>query len=161
EITELAKNEEIKTSVIIESYETYGNYEIVVSANVENPRLSESNKIFVNSIELGSEGPTVVNTKIKYTRDLLSENSACLELNEFLAEAQKAIESSDYAQASKILDSTIRTCKYLITEKKRLYEKPTRFSVSFGRNAIIIAGIVGAALVMSIIIYFYTRKRFY
>jgi len=159
-IEKLAKGEEIKTNLIIESYQTFGSYEVIITANVNKPKFSETNKIFVNSIELGTESEKELNTKIVYTQDLLASNPECLELTEFLDEAKKSIESQQYAKATQLLDSTIRSCKYLITEKTRVYEKPSRFSFFLNKNLMIGAGIIALVLILTIAIYGYNKRRF-
>ncbi|MCX6711311.1 MAG: hypothetical protein NTZ02_04475 [Candidatus Woesearchaeota archaeon] len=159
-IDKLDPGEEASTNVIIQSYQLFGSYEVLVSASVGTPKFNETNKIFINSLEKGSVDKNVVNTKIAYTRDLLSQNSVCLELNEFLAEVQKQIDSQQYDKANQMLNSIITDCTYLITQKQRIYEKPSRFSIVLSRNLIItlLALVVVAVLAISIILY--SRKKF-
>ena len=159
-IDKLEPGEEASTSVIIQSYQLFGSYEVLVSASVGTPKFNETNKIFISSLEKGSVDKNTVNTKIAYTRDLLSQNSVCLELNEFLAEVQKQIEGQQYDKANQMLNSIITDCTYLITQKQRIYEKPSRFSIVLSRNLIITLLALAVVAVLAISIILYSRKKF-
>jgi hypothetical protein len=159
-ITELLPGKEEKTSVIIESYQLFGSYEVLVSAAVTSPKFNETNKIFINSLEQGSPGENEINTKIAYTRDLLAQNTNCLELNEFIEGAQQEIESRNYARASQMLDEIIRNCRYLTTEARRVYETPKRFSILLNRNLLVGLSALALLLILSTAVIIYTKNKF-
>jgi hypothetical protein len=159
-ITELLPGKEEKTSVIIESYQLFGSYEVLVSASVTSPKFNETNKIFINSLEQGSPGENEINTKIAYTRDLLAQNTNCLELNEFIERAQQEIESRNYALASQMLDEIIRNCRYLTTEARRVYETPKRFSILLNRNLLVGLSALALLLILSTAVIIYTKNKF-
>jgi len=124
---QLAQGQKVTTELIITSYKTFSNYEIVVYANVTDPKYSDSAIVYVNSLEKSEGNESVANTKITFARDLLSSNPECLELNEFISRAESAIARKDYAEADKMLESVIQGCKYLVSRKDELIEKPSGF----------------------------------
>ncbi|MBT7391574.1 hypothetical protein HN827_01995, partial [archaeon] len=122
---ELKPGQREETEIIITSYKTFSNYEIFVYGNVSEPEYKDKAVLYINSIEKTKGNQSVTNTKITFARDLLSSNSECLELNEFLLRSQKLIEAKDYEEAAKIIDSVIQGCKYLISKSNLRLEQPT------------------------------------
>ncbi len=118
-INEIPSKKNVTANLIIKSYKTYGNYEVVVEAKVKDPKFNASNKFFINSIELGRAGEEEFNTKLAFTRDLLSSNPECLELNEQLDKAKKLIEEGKYDDAKILLSEIVDSCKYLISFKEQ------------------------------------------
>ncbi len=112
------------TEIIITAYKLLNHYEIVVYANVSNPKYTDKAVIFINALEKSRGNQSVTSTKITFTEDLLSSNPECIELNEFIKKAQLYMESGDYDEASVILDSIIQGCKYLVSQRKLHEEKP-------------------------------------
>jgi len=74
--------------------------------------------IYVNAIEKSRGNQSVTATKITFANDLLNSNPECLELNEYIKEAQKHMAHEDYERASQILDEVIQGCKYLVSQSK-------------------------------------------
>lgn len=154
----IQKNSKERTELIVVSYKIHPSYEIVVKAKVKKPSFEDSAKILINSIELGLESEKEFNTKITFTRDLLRENPECLELNELLNKAEDYIRNKDYEKANALIESTVRTCKYLLTSKQPIKERPARIIISKSYKNIIILLIVVAMLTM--IILYYVKRRF-
>lgn len=109
---------------MIESSELLGTYSVIVKANVQNPEFEDTAKIILTTLEKGELNKTQLLTKITFTQDLLLANPECLELNELLTEATKMINESRYAEANDQIEKAVRGCRYLITAKETLQEKP-------------------------------------
>ncbi|MGB9749142.1 MAG: hypothetical protein ACP5H9_01340 [Candidatus Woesearchaeota archaeon] len=154
----IPKNSKERTELIVVSYKTYPSYEIVVKAKVKKPEFEDSAKILINSIELGSESEKEFNTKITFTRDLLRENPECLELNELLNKVEDYIRNKEYEKANAMIESTIRACKYLLTSKSPIKEKPARIIISRNYSTIAILFVVIAML--TLVIFYYVKRRF-
>ena len=157
-IDSLKPNETVKTELVADSYKSYPNYEILVKARVTNPNFEDSAKIMINSIELGSESDKEFNTKVTFTRDLLKENPECLELNEFLDKARTLIQKKEYDKADALLNSIVRTCKYLVTSKQGVEEKPSPVK---NHNFTILITLVVTGLISLISIVLYLQKHFH
>lgn len=125
----LEPGKEIETMLIMKAYKAMASYEVLISANITNPSYVDSASFYVNSIELGTENATQVNTKITFTRDLLGENPECLELNEVLAEAQEAVNNNDLGKANLLIEQVINDCKYLVSSKENPTETPSKVSI--------------------------------
>jgi hypothetical protein len=132
-------NQKEHIMLTVESYKTYGTYEILVEATADATSVAEDGtekksvfnekaKIFVNSLLKAEGNETQVNTKLAFAEDLLSTNPECLELNEFLKKARKMVAEDKINEAGKMLDQVIESCKYLIAPKELLpeVEKPTK-----------------------------------
>lgn len=104
------------TNLIITSYTSQGKYEIVVMANITEPESSDSAIIMINSIEMGTYSPQELNTRIAFTRDLLSANPQCLELNELLMRAETAVNNNNLDEAGELLGIALENCRYLVTQ---------------------------------------------
>jgi len=120
----LGPGEELQTMLIIWTNKTYGSYELVITARVNNPPFEDTAKLYINSFARGEANKTQYNTKVDFARDLLEANEECLELNELLDEAKKAIEVEQYEKADLLLQTTIESCRFLITDKEALLEQP-------------------------------------
>ncbi|MEM2121311.1 MAG: hypothetical protein QXU20_01460 [Candidatus Woesearchaeota archaeon] len=154
----IPKDSKERTELIVVSYKTYPSYEIIVKAKVKKPSFEDSAKILINSIELGKESEKEFNTKITFTRDLLRENPECLELNELLNKAEEYIKNKDYEKANALIESTVRACKYLLTSKLPIKEKPTKIIITKSYTTILIVFII--ITMLTLIIFYYVKKRF-
>lgn len=131
-IPELLEGENIRTDLIIVDYKIYNNYEIVIYANVTEPKYKDKAVIYVNAIEKSRGNQSVTSTKITFAQDLLSSNPECVELNEFLKRARDLMEQEDYEEASKIIDAVIQGCKYLVSQTKIYDERPMAWVLDLG-----------------------------
>ncbi|MEM0231202.1 MAG: hypothetical protein QXJ50_03470 [Candidatus Woesearchaeota archaeon] len=159
-IERLNPGEEAGATVIITSYQMFGSYEVLVRAMVEDPRFNETNKIFINSLEKGTLDRKALDMRIAYTRDLLSQNSICLELNEFIKQAEADVEMGNYEKAARVLSSVVENCQYLISQKERIYQKPSTFSLKITRNFIIVASSLAVIFILTLSVVLYTRRKF-
>ena len=124
---------EEKTNLVITSAEFVGNYDIVVTASVQDPEFEDSAKIILNTLEKGELNKSQLYTKITFTEDLLLANPECLELTEMLKEAEKAINESRFVDANEQIEKAIRGCRYLIAAKETLLEEPSPIERIYNR----------------------------
>jgi hypothetical protein len=120
---ELKVGEKKDITLMVDNYRMGENYEIKITANVTNPKASDSALVLLNTIEQSKEGPDV-QTKVTFAQDLLRENPECLELNELLTKAKESLEKGSTAEASKMVDGVINGCKYLVSIAKKGEQKP-------------------------------------
>ena len=106
---------------------------MVVVANITDPATSDSAIIMINSIEKGTYSPEEINTKIAFTRDLLSMNPQCLELIELLLRAEEAVKREDIDEASELLSVVLENCRYLIAEVRVVSERMDFFDSLYSR----------------------------
>jgi hypothetical protein len=127
---EVAPNEQKFLTLHVESYKTFGTYEVLIEAEAEaesvaedgTKRMSKFNeraKVFVNSLLKAEGNDTAVNTKLAFAEDLLSTNPECLELNEFLGKVQQKYKDGDDADAARMLEQVIESCKYLVAPREK------------------------------------------
>lgn len=164
----LLPSEEKDAFLTLNSYRTQGSYEIEVVASIQNPKFNDSALILIDSLEKQndeSSSSESANTKIAYAMDMLSANPKCLELNEMLDEIKLDIGNGKINEASIKLENVIKTCRYLISEKELIEEKPSiiRFSFDNLKNNpkmfyLVVSLIAFAFLGMCFSIY-YTNKK--
>jgi len=116
---QLDPGQEEVTNLIITSYTSQGTYEIRVVANVTDPATSDTAMILINSIEKGTYSPEEINTRIAFTRDLLSSNPQCLELTEMLVRAERAISQGELGDAQELLSVVLENCRFLVTTETK------------------------------------------
>ncbi|MFC1741681.1 hypothetical protein ACFL3V_04050 [Nanoarchaeota archaeon] len=162
----LDPNEKEFVTLTVQSYKTYGTYEMLIEAEADavvvasdgtekTSRFTERAKIFVNSLLKAEGNDSQVNTKLAFAEDLLTTNPECLELNEFLRKAQQMLGDEDIQEADKMLGQVIESCKYLIAPREaapelekpaQVYGMPTE-SVFILSTVAIVTLIVAIALV--------------
>ncbi|MBN1156295.1 hypothetical protein JXA85_01645 [Candidatus Woesearchaeota archaeon] len=124
-LAKLEPGEEFETVLYINAGNNiYGLQEITVKAEAEQPEFADTAKIFINSLEKGLENVSQINTKITFTEDLFRENPECLELNEILTEAKKALQTNQFSKAQQLIDDALEGCKYIISQKDAYLELP-------------------------------------
>jgi hypothetical protein len=159
--SELEAKHQVTTNLYVTNYRGSGPYEIWISANVSDPEFNDTATIFVNSLEQTEEGD-LINTKIAFARDLLSNNPECQELFEVLDKAILELHQNDFNETAKILDSVIDGCKYLVSQA-RAKQQPHKFTQivaawSFISSNLffIIVSLLTAAIALAL---YLTRKR--
>ncbi|MFH1849781.1 MAG: tandem-95 repeat protein [archaeon] len=165
-IEELPSGETVEVSLIMFPQRAYGEYEVLITAEVDDPKITDRAKFFIHSLEKGKDNRTQLNTKISFTKDLLQENPECLELNELLTKASGMINSSQFAEAEKIITNVVESCRYLISLKERNIEVPQSagpFSRIKGRimsnKGIFFATISLLSTTLLIFAYYFFRRR--
>ncbi len=101
--------------LFLESHSTPGDYEVKIDAAVKSPAFTDSTVIYVKLTE--SIGKKEVVERVVLAQDLFRENPQCLELNDFLIEAQRLLDEGSVEEARQIVQETIYRCKELVTDK--------------------------------------------
>jgi hypothetical protein len=162
-IPSMQPNQKEFLMMTVESYKTYGMYEILVEASAEATAIAEDGtekksefnekaKIFVNSLLKAEDNESQVNTKLAFAQDLLSSNPECLELNEFLKKARQLIADGKPHDADAMLAQIIESCKYLIAPKeaKPAVEAPTKVYGMATESAFILVTVAAITLIVAI-----------
>jgi hypothetical protein len=147
-------------TLIVDNYRMGENYEVKITANVTNPKASDSALVLLNTIEQSKEGPEV-ETKVTFAQDLLRENPECLELNELLTKAKENLEKGSTAEASKMVDGVINGCKYLVSIAKKGKQKPQSIIAELlnKENLKYFLMFIGAASVITLTILVMVKRR--
>ena len=131
---DLLPRERKNTSLFITNYRAAGTYEIKVTATVDDPPMNDSAILFINSLEKYSEAEDAVAVKVTFARDLLGANPECAELNELVEQAQRAISTRQYEEASEILDAVVEGCRFLVQESASREELATGIDIGWLAN---------------------------
>jgi len=117
---------EIKTiGLEIQSHTDPGIYEVDITGISSNPLFTAKSKIIVSLVEsgTGTDSKSIIE-KIKFAQDLFKENPECLEFQELIVEAEKALESEEYEKAAGYVDAAINACRDTITSLKGELRSP-------------------------------------
>ncbi len=152
--SELLPGETKKTDLIITAFKLMNHYEIVIWANVSEPKYRDKAIVYVNAIEKSKGNQSIVATKITFAQDLLNSNPECLELNEFLKKSQNLMEQKEYDEAAKIVDSVIQGCKYLVSRSKLRDESPRGIflGIDFSNRYLIFALVLFLLIIIGVTI---------
>jgi hypothetical protein len=154
-IANLQVGEEAETVLEISNYRKDGPFEIVVTAKVANPEFKDSASILISALEQSSRGDEIT-AKITFAKDLLSENSACRELNELIDRASQEVRSSNYDDALKLIDGVINGCKFMMEQEEIRRESPSIVQQGFNAaRKYTVEIIAGAGLILLIVLIFY------
>ncbi len=157
-----------KTELIVTTKNIYGGFDIVVTAEIQDPPFNDTAKIIMATLEKGEHNSSQLYTKVSFTRDLLKSNEQCLELNEMVKEAENLISQGKYSSAEQLLQSTIEACKYLVSTKQskeelKVEQRPIKFEISLKNNTFILITIISISFILLVIILYWLtvvpRKR--
>lgn len=129
-IETIEQDEEYNVTLYVTNFRPEGTYEISVTAQAQEPDVNDTAILFVNSLEQTSMGDDV-NTRITFARDLVSSNPECLELNELLSQATRAVQTGQEDEANRLINAAIEGCRYLISESNKQREDPSRISLEW------------------------------
>jgi hypothetical protein len=159
----LKPNDKQFITLYVQSYKTYGMYDIVVDATAQATSVAEDGKestsefherakIFVNSLLKAEGNESQVNTKLAFAEDLLTTNPECLELNEFLTKAAQLLAANQDAEAEKILGQVVESCKYLLAprEARAEIEAPAKVYGMPTESAFILSMVAVVTLIVAI-----------
>ena len=130
---ELSKNhidyilpgEQETITLTITSHSEPGQYEIFVTANVKEPSISSTARMFINLIGFGLGNKSLVLDKLAFVTRLFESNPVCLELEELVTQAKTAFDALQYEKATSLLDSAVGNCEQLASYKPEVNkEKP-------------------------------------
>lgn len=110
-IGELDSNDQTIVHLFATSTGEIKPYTITVNAKVTTPSLNDSTLIQINPLEN-------ITIRVKSVMDMLKTNPECLELNELVVNAQRAISNKEYEKANNLLEEVIRSCRYIIAKKE-------------------------------------------
>lgn len=162
DIYRIDPGEEIATNMIVSNYRIGGIYEILVVANVTDPKYQDFAKIYLNSLEQTTKGAEV-RTLVRFAQDLLKKNKECQELAEILQKGEEKLAAGQTDEAIKILESMINGCKYLISEENKRPDarKSIRDFHLTINNEIVKYGVIALALIIigSLTGYLIWRKK--
>ena len=162
-IETLPVNGSVETTLTVSGYRLGENYEIRVAANVSDPQYEDSALILLNSLQRSSEGEEV-DVKVTFANDLLSEHPECQELNEVLDQAKERLRQNRVEDAGQLVDAVINGCRYLVSTKQRIEERPGRINPIINLGDLSTRTILWSALAFALVVsiatvayYHYTR----
>jgi hypothetical protein len=160
---QLKKDEKTKTTLFIRTdFRKNSPYQVNITAISADPYYTDSVLISINPLEI----PNEVNESVRFVRDLLANNPECLELNELMLQAEKAIGDAQFEYAQELLSGAVDACRYLISAGRKNIEQPEQLTTAgvmkrFIRENLVPLSIVGffTALLMAYAVFVIVRNR--
>ena len=144
---------------MINSGLTLGQYEVVVTANVENPLLLDEGKIYVDVVERFFTEKTQVREQVNYLDELFNLNPECSELRDLLVQVQASFDNEEFDKALEYANNAIESCKNLVERQggELVLNKETG---PFSGTVLWIIEAAAAFFALMIIYGYYRRWRF-
>ena len=153
-----AKSEKQIDLTLINSGLTLGQYEVVVTANVENPLLLDEGKIYVDVVERFFTEKTQVREQVNYLDELFNLNPECSELRDLLVQVQASFDNEEFDKALEYANNAIESCKGLVSSSGKELVLP-KTTGSFSNTIILALEVIGAVFVLMFIYNYYRRRK--
>ncbi|MBI2507322.1 hypothetical protein HYV89_00020 [Candidatus Woesearchaeota archaeon] len=165
-ISELAPGDQEKLTLTINTGDlSIGSYGITIFASVVSPTFSDSTRIFANLLER-TEGEAEVLEQIEFAKQLFQGNPECLDLSEYITEAEAALQNKNSATALSLAENAVEACNKLIAQRSEfksitaaatLVDKVKRQFSS--KTSIIVASEILGMLTIAVAVYKYRKFR--
>ncbi len=164
QIPSLRPKEQRKVDLTIITHTEPGTYGITITAQVVNPNFVDTFRIFANLIESDKAEKDPVRAKLDFAKKLFSGNPRCLDLSEFLKQAELAIQQGKYDQALNLAENAISGCEKLLAleQEKEIIQTKFPFIEKLKQNKntpIIITEVFGALILLIIAIKYIKKKK--
>ncbi|MBU2639398.1 MAG: hypothetical protein KKG75_01685, partial [Nanoarchaeota archaeon] len=117
-IVQLRPKEQQTVSLKIITHTDPGTYGITITAHVTKPDFTDKVRILANLIEKDSAETKQVSKQLSFAKDLLDGNPECLDLQEYLNQAQVSLKEGKNDQALSLVQAAIDSCQKLISTKR-------------------------------------------
>ena len=151
EFVSLEPGKTVNTTLLVDvNTNEEGNYEIDVTANVENPSFKDFGKVVL----VVKEGRKV-EERILFTEELIASNPECAEIKELVDQAQKYLADGNFSAADSQIGEAISACT------KAISYKPSQVLGNSLQNSIFTYTIIGsvAAVFLGLFYYYYRRMK--
>jgi hypothetical protein len=113
-IPQLRPKEQRTVPLTIVTHTDPGTYGITLKASIKSPKFTDSVKIYANLIEKDSSSQSKSSKQLIFAQEMFNGNPACLELNEYLEQAQTELNKRNYDKALNLANNAVQSCKDLI-----------------------------------------------
>lgn len=136
---------------------TESSYEIILFANASNPRLSESNILYIASVPTNL---TKLEVEILFAIDLFEKNSECLELKELINQAKQKQQEGNSDRAEQIIQQAVDSCTSILKQSRLQIPKVqvTKPNLEF-YLPVLTAMFALMAVAITILIVMYKKKK--
>ena len=165
-IPELSPNSQEKLTLTINTKDIgIGSYGITIQATVVSPSFSDTTRIFANLLEK-TEGEKEVLEQIDFAKQLFQGNPECLDLSEYITEAEAALQNGNSATALSLAENAVEACNKLMEQRSQftsittaatLFDKAKQQLTS--TTTVIVASQVLGLIIIAIIVYYYRKSR--
>ena len=104
-----------------------GRYEVVIQGISNDPQSTARASLYVDVID--EDNQTDLKMRLEFAQALLKENSECLDMQELLDLAKKAMDDKEGQKAKSLIESSINACKQLIRLVTVREEKPAAIEI--------------------------------
>ncbi len=131
--------------------------EIIVTAEISSPSLTDSTKIFLNAIEFGAGNKSVIIPRLQYAKDLFSKNTECSQLNQIISQAENLMKQEQFNEAQSLVEKAISGCTdiVLLDPKKLEISRETKLT----KNLILAGEMIVFLVLLSVFLVYYKKRR--
>jgi len=168
QIPSLRPKEQRNVDLKIITHTEPGTYGITITASVISPNFVDTFRIFANLIEKDKEEKDPVRERLNFANKLFNGNPRCLDLSEYINQANIAIEQGKYDQALSLAENAITSCEKLISlQEPSVLKLPFNMdkfidfnNIKSSKNLpIIIVEVIGSLIILIFIIKFFKKRK--
>jgi hypothetical protein len=142
-----------------------GSYGIIIDASIIAPSFTDQSRIFANLLEK-TAGEQEVQEQIELAKQLFNGNPECLDLSEYIAQAESALQKQNADTALSLAENAIVACNKLLAQKSE-FASITAAATFIGKaktqlqnkTVQIVASEVMGLLLLLFIIYRYRKSK--
>ena len=141
-----------------------GTYGMTITATVAKPVFVDKVRVLANLIELDSADKQRVSKQLGFAKDLLDGNPECLDLKEYINQAEESLNNNNFDQALSLVENAIVSCQKLVSSKDSLsiiqgslIEVP--YIIKDNQTIIILAGETLAFILTALIVVKIVRRK--
>ena len=117
--SELEPGAEEKLTLTIKTGDlSMGSYGITIDALIASPIFSDTTRIFANLLER-TEGEAEILNQIDFAKQLFKGNPECLDLSEYISEAEVELQKGNSATALSLAENAVEACNKLIEQRSQ------------------------------------------
>tara|TARA_Y100000310_G_scaffold344400_1_gene456973 strand:- start:644 stop:2260 length:1617 start_codon:yes stop_codon:yes gene_type:complete len=144
-----------------------GTYGITINASITNPKFNDQFKLFANLLEKETAGTAITIEQIDFAKQLFNGNPECLDLSEYITEAELAAQAGFGAKALSLANNAVEVCNKLL-EQKKVFGSITTQATLFNRVKttvtsrtflLIAPQILGLLVLLGVIFHFIRKKK--
>jgi hypothetical protein len=143
-IQRLRPKEQKEVPLTIVTHTDPGTYGLTITAKVKRPFFEDRVRILANLIEKDSADNAKVSKQLGFAKDLLDGNPECLDLKEYIVQAESSLSEGKHDQAINLIENAIGACQKLISTKTTMSIKQPLLEIPYlikeNKTIIILAG---------------------
>jgi len=144
-----------------------GTYGLIIDASIVSPSFSDAFNIFANLIEKDSAAKEDVSDRIEFAKQLFTGNPECLDLSEYISEAESALQNNQRDKALSLAENAVEACNKLIEQQgsfapltaQSIFIDKIKSQLRSKTFVIVVSQVLALILLAAVILHFRGKKK--